>query len=419
MNAEISRRLLDWYARHARSLPWRDRTADPYAVWVSESMLQQTRVETVIPYYDRWMARFPTLAALAAAGEQDVLQVWEGLGYYSRARNLHRAARQVMAEFNGHLPANRADLEKLPGIGRYTAGAIASIAFGLDEPALDGNIRRVYARLFNVEIPARSPEGEKRLWELAAEHLPPGQAGDYNQALMDLGATVCTPRNPSCLLCPLNEICEARQLGVQEERPILTARAPIPHYTVTAAVLRRDGTVLIARRPSQGLLGGLWEFPGGKLEPGEDSAAGPAPRDPRGIGHGDRGWPAGQGVYRHAFTHFRITLHAFHCVLTGGEPQPLEASELRWVPPAGLKQFPMGKVDRQISQELVKREIVNRPFGIRQFVASVSGERQRSILPARHLHSRATHSGSRFTTHASPNTEYLINEYPFSPYDRT
>jgi len=243
----------------------------------------------------------------------------------------------------------------LPGIGRYTAGAIASIAFGLDEPALDGNIRRVYARLFNVDIPARSPEGEKRLWSLAAEHLPPGRAGDFNQALMDLGATVCTPRNPSCLLCPLNEICEARRLGVQEERPILTTRAPIPHYTVTAAVLHRNGSVLIARRPSRGLLGGLWEFPGGKLELGETLPQGLAREIREELGAEiEVGQPV--GVYQHAFTHFRITLHAFHCQLIAGEPQPLEASELRWVPPAGLKQFPMGKVDRQISQELVSSE---------------------------------------------------------------
>jgi len=253
------------------------------------------------------------------------------------------------------LPASRAELEKLPGVGRYTAGAVASIAFGQDEPALDGNIRRVYARLFNLDIPARSPEGEKRLWALAAEHLPPGLAGDFNQALMDLGATVCTPRNPSCLLCPLSELCQARQLGVQDERPILTARAPIPHYTVTAAVLQRNGSVLIARRPSRGLLGGLWEFPGGKLEPGESLPQGLAREIREELGTEiEVGQPV--GVYQHAFTHFRITLHAFHCILVGGEPQPLEASELRWVPPAELGQFPMGKVDREISKELMKPE---------------------------------------------------------------
>lgn len=353
MKAEIARRLLDWYARHARSLPWRARSADPYAVWVSEVMLQQTRVETVIPYYERWMARFPTLAALAAAGEQDVLQAWEGLGYYSRARNLHRAAQAVMKRFDGRLPADRAALASLPGVGRYTAGAIASIAFDQDEPALDGNIRRVYARLFNLDLPVRSAEGEQRLWALAAEHLPAGRAGDYNQALMDLGATICTPKNPACPACPLSELCQAFALGVQAERPIMQARASIPHYTVTAAVLHRNGSVLIARRPSQGLLGGLWEFPGGKLEPGESLPQGLAREIREELGAEiEVGQPI--GVYRHAFTHFRITLHAFHCRLAGGEPRPIEASELRWVSPADLAQFPMGKVDRMISKELVR-----------------------------------------------------------------
>lgn len=351
MDTEIARRLLDLYARHARSLPWRKPNADPYAVWVSESMLQQTRVETVIPYYERWMARFPTLEALAAAGEQDVLQAWEGLGYYSRARNLRRAAQQVMERFAGRLPAERAALESLPGVGRYTAGAIASIAFGLDEPALDGNIRRVYARLFDLTLPVRSAEGEKRLWQLAGECLPAGRAGDYNQALMDLGAMVCTPHDPACLLCPLNELCKAYTAGVQEERPVLAARAPVPHYTVTAAVLHRNGSVLIARRPSSGLLGGLWEFPGGKLEDGETLPQGLAREIREELGAEiEVGQPA--GVYQHAFTHFRITLHAFHCRLVAGEPQPLEASELRWVSPTELAQFPMGKVDREISKKL-------------------------------------------------------------------
>src|SRR5512145_3423018 len=191
MPTEFARRLLAWYGLNARTLPWRG-YPDPYAVWVSEIMLQQTRVETVIPYFERWMKRFPTLQALAEAPLQDVLSLWEGLGYYSRARNLHKTAQIVMAEHNGKLPADVAALRRLPGIGRYTAGAMASIAFGFDEPALDGNIRRVYARLFDVAEPARSPAGEKQLWTLASEHLPPGRAGDYNQALMDLGATLCT-----------------------------------------------------------------------------------------------------------------------------------------------------------------------------------------------------------------------------------
>jgi len=346
----IAAPLLAWYQKHARSLPWR---ADPtpYRVWVSEIMLQQTRVETVIPYFERWMQAFPTLAALAEASEQEVLRIWEGLGYYSRARNLHRAARQVMAEYQGELPASPTELESLPGIGRYTAGAIASIAFGRDAPALDGNIRRVLTRVFNVTLPARSPQGERLLWELARRSLPPGRAGDFNQALMDLGTAICTPRAPACLICPLMALCQAQALGVQEERPILEARPAIPHYTVTAAVIQRNGTVLIARRPSKGLLGGLWEFPGGKVEPGEDLPTGLRREIQEELGVAiDVDQPF--GVYAHAYTHFKVTLHAFTCSLVSGEPQPLEASELHWARPPELFDFPMGKIDRQIAARL-------------------------------------------------------------------
>jgi A/G-specific adenine glycosylase len=209
MTSRLVSRLLTWYRRHGRSLPWRGHP-DPYAVWVSEIMLQQTRVETVIPYFEKWMRLFPTITDLAKASEQEVLNAWEGLGYYSRARNLHKAAQIVREQYAGELPHDLSALRKLPGIGRYTVGAIASIAFGMDEPTLDGNLRRVFARLFNVSEPSDSPAGEKILWGLAAEHLPKGQAGDYNQALMDLGATICLPKNPRCLICPLMELCQAR-----------------------------------------------------------------------------------------------------------------------------------------------------------------------------------------------------------------
>ncbi len=350
MISPISSQLLSWYQRNQRRLPWRGHP-DPYAVWVSEIMLQQTRVETVLGYFSRWMERFPSLADLAQADLQDVLAAWEGLGYYSRARSLHRAARMVMNDYQGELPQTVEALIKLPGVGRYTAAAVASLAFHQDEAALDGNIRRVLARIFNVDIPARSPEGEKRLWGLAAEHLPPGQAGDYNQAWMDLGALICTPRQPACGLCPLAEHCQARLLGVQEQRPVLPIRQVVPHYTVTAAVIARHGRVLIARRPENGLLGGLWEFPGGKAHDGESLSACLKREICEELGAEiSVGEPF--GIYRHAFTHFKITLHAFQCALVEGEPQPLAASDLNWVKPADLDQYPMGKVDRQISLRL-------------------------------------------------------------------
>ncbi len=352
---KLSQLLLDWYDRNARKLPFRG-IADPYAVWVSEIMLQQTRVETVIPYFQRWMEQFPTILGLASSAEQDVLKAWEGLGYYSRARNLWKAAQQVVERYGGKLPSDIKELESLPGIGRYTAGAIASIAFGQDQPALDGNIRRVLARVFNMDLPARSPQGEARLWELAREHLPPGRAGDFNQAVMDLGTAICTPRAPNCPVCPLNSVCMANILGIQEQLPVIEKKQPVPHYTVTAAILQKNGvgpncspaSVLIARRPEDGLLGGLWDFPGGKQLP-DESLPECLRREIREELGAEIAVGEPFGIYRHAYTHFKVTLHAFCCQLISGEPRPLQASELAWVTIPELKQYPMGKIDRAIA----------------------------------------------------------------------
>ncbi len=350
MPVEIAEHLLSWYAKNARVLPWRGQNS-PYAIWVSEIMLQQTRVDTVIPYFIRWMDRYPDLETLAHAAEQDVLRLWEGLGYYSRARSLHKAAKMVMQQYQGNIPSERTLLEKLPGIGRYTAGAIASIAFGKDEPLLDGNVRRVLARIFNIDLPARSKEAEQKFWELAEAVLPKGKAGDFNQALMDLGATLCTPRTPQCQHCPISELCQSRLQGVQELRPVMPKRPRTPHYIVTAAVIQQGECFLIARRPPDGLLGGLWEFPGGKQEPGEELPDCLQREIREELGAQIQvGEPF--GVYKHAYTHFRITLHAFLCTLCEDEPQALEASEIRWVPPGELEDFPMGKIDRQIAARL-------------------------------------------------------------------
>ncbi len=324
-------------------------------MWVAVVMLQQTRLETVLPYFERWMERFPCIEALASASLQEVLSAWEGLGYYGRARNMLKSAQILMQDYQGELPEDARLLLKLPGIGRYTAGAIASIAFGRDEPTLDGNIRRVLARYFNVAEAAHSAEGEQTLWKLAAQHLPHGQAGIYNQALMDLGASLCTPKWPDCPVCPLAGTCQARALGIQEQRPAQLPKPAVPHYLVTAAIIRQGEKVLIARRPVGGLLGGLWEFPGGKRQEGEDLAT----CLKREIQEELRveiqvGQPL--GVYRHAYTHFRVTLHAFGCKLITGEPSPIQVAEVAWVEPHELSRYPMGKIDRQISQSLLSSE---------------------------------------------------------------
>jgi len=345
--------LLEWYRKNARVLPWRF-DVSAYKTWISEIMLQQTQVETVIPYFNRWLDQFPDIKTLAAADEQTVLSVWEGLGYYSRARNLHRAAQQIMSKFNGQLPRTVEDLKSLPGIGAYTAGAIASIAFGEDVPAVDANVRRVLARYFNVSLPARSTRGEGQLWQLAQAHLPPGQAGDYNQALMDLGALICTPKNPLCSQCPISDGCKARLYGLQDQRPVILPKKSIPYLMVTAAVIQRDGLVLLAQRPPDGLLGGLWEFPGGTLEKNDIDLVSCLRREINEELGVEINIMKPYGRYRHAYSHFKITLYAFLCtLLPDNDPKPMEGQTLAWVAVGALTDYPMGKVDRLIANRLI------------------------------------------------------------------
>lgn len=348
----LDTRLLNWYVKNKRILPWRDHP-DPYAVWVSEIMLQQTRVETVIPYFENWMKLFPTIKKLAKADEQDVLNAWEGLGYYSRARNLHKAAKIVAEKFNGELPRNLDELHSLPGIGKYTVGAIASMAFGMDEATLDGNLRRVFSRLFDVKEFADSPAGEKTLWELARKNLPKGQAGDYNQALMDLGATICLPKKPRCLLCPLMEICEARKNGTQQLRPVLKPKKKTPHYVDVAAVIIKGKKVLLNQRPADGLLANMWEFPNARLA------------QPAVLGGGNdrelvKSLKAATkiqvkkkealGLVHHAYTHFKVTVHVYQCDVISIPKN----KKLKWVNIIDLENYPMGKIDRQIALMLKK-----------------------------------------------------------------
>jgi A/G-specific adenine glycosylase len=265
----VTRRLLPWFARHRRDLPWR-RNRSPYRVWVSELMLQQTRVDTVIPYFRRFMTRFPSVSRLAAAPLPEVLKAWEGLGYYSRARNLHRAARRVVEEFGGDFPKTRAGWLELPGVGPYTAAAVASLAFGLDHAVLDGNVERVLSRCLALDMPSGSSAAKRRLQGAADALLPPGRAGEFNEALMELGAVLCLPRAPACPRCPLRGECAAARAGTPERWPVRRPGKPLPLVRVAAAaVRRRDGRILVARRPEHGLLAGLWEFPGGKIRAGE------------------------------------------------------------------------------------------------------------------------------------------------------
>lgn len=343
--------LLAWYRSQQRDLPWRD-LDDPYAIWISEVMLQQTRVETVIPYFKRWMHSFPDIHTLAIADRQDVLAHWEGLGYYRRAHNLHRAAGIIVDEFGGKIPADIESLKSLPGIGEYTSAAIAALAFGQDRLALDGNLRRVLARLFDRTENPDTSAGQRILRDLGMRYLPSGSASQFNQALMDLGATICTPRNPSCEECPLKDHCLAYMRGVQEQRPVTVSRPPVPSVHAAAAVILEEGAVLIGRRPEGKLLGGLWEFPGGKQDPGEtlEECLMREIMEELGVrieveNH--------LGTFDHAYTHFAISVHAFYCKRLAGEPQLYDHTSLKWVPPEELGDYPMGKVDRLIADMLM------------------------------------------------------------------
>jgi A/G-specific adenine glycosylase len=343
----LGRRLLEWYTRHQRDLPWRH-THDPYAIWVAEIMLQQTRVETVLDYYERFLAAFPTLAALAAAPVDDVLKAWEGLGYYARARNLHTAARWIVDELNGHIPESAEALLHLQGVGRYTAAAIASIAFGQDTVAMDGNLQRVLCRIFAVDDDPGRPSTQRRLERMAQAMLPPGKAGDFNQALMDLGATICLPSNPRCLLCPLLDLCQARQLGIQNELPIRATRTQHPHRDVTAGIIwDKNGHFLITQRPLDGMLGGMWEFPGGKRRPGEtlpDCLHREIEEELAiQIEVGDL-----LCTIEHAFTHFQMTLYAFSCQWLTGIPQCLGCDQWRWITLNQVEGFAFPVADQKI-----------------------------------------------------------------------
>ena len=337
--------LLNWYEQNGRTLPWRQ-TTDPYAIWVSEIMLQQTQVKTVVPYYQRWLAAFPTVQVLATAEQQQVLKVWQGLGYYARARNLHRAAQIIVVDFGGTFPQTMEAVLALPGIGRTTAGGILSAAFNQPTPILDGNVKRLLARLVALPVPPQRCLPD--LWVLSAKLLSAQFPGRFNQALMDLGATVCKPKQPSCDRCPWSNHCQAYALNRQTQLPMTESRAPLPHKLIGVAVIwNQQGQLLIDRRPQNGLLGGLWEFPGGKVEPPETipDCIQREIREELGIDIevGDH-----LITVDHAYTHFKVTLAVHYCRHLAGDPQPLACDEVRWVTLDQLDQYPFPKANQTI-----------------------------------------------------------------------
>jgi len=310
-------------------------------------MLQQTQVTTVWPYYEKWMQAYPSIAHLAAADQDQVLKNWEGLGYYSRARNLHRGARYVLDTFEGVLPATVTELLEVPGIGPYTAAAIASLAFGKAVTLIDGDVLRVFSRLTRLESNITLSKTRSAVQAELAVLIPTQQPGDFNQGLMDLGRVICTPRNPACSRCPLSRICAARLADDMEDFPVKPQRKPLPHYDIVVGLIRRDQKLLIQRRPESGLLGGLWEFPGGKIEAGESGEKALLREINEETGlvvsiHSEI------GTIQHAYTHFKITLTAWFCHWIEGEAQTHAASENRWVAMDELNNFAFPKANLKI-----------------------------------------------------------------------
>jgi A/G-specific adenine glycosylase len=347
IKSPLDHQLLVWYRRNQRCLPWR-KTNDPYRIWISEIMLQQTQVDTVIPYYHRFLKTFPTVSSLARAPLQKVLKVWENLGYYSRARNIHAAARMIVEKFGGQVPDNLEVIQTLPGIGQYTAGAILSIAYGQALPAVDGNVRRILCRLFAIRKSMDNTREQKQLQKLAASLIPAKHPGDFNQALMDLGATICKAKNPDCARCPVACHCQAQLHDLQNVLPIIRKAPAIPHRQAAAAVIRNSkGMLLVVQRPTSGLLASLWKLPGGFIKSEEDTEKSLRRNVKEELGIAIR-----PGKYlasvNHTYTHFRITLQAYECSLLKGDPKPLGCQNWRWASLTDLKKLPMSKVDRMI-----------------------------------------------------------------------
>ena len=356
--------LLSWWQAHGRhDIPWKRSAQDvlpkrgeelnPYPIWVAEVMLQQTQLQVVLPYWQRWMERFPTLQSLAAAHEQEVLLLWQGLGYYSRARRLHQGAQQLAAREDSVWPRDLEGWLALPGIGPSTAGSILSSAFDLPFPILDGNVKRVLSRL--IASPQPPVRNSKALWQLSAELLDPEQPRSFNQALMDLGATVCAPKSPSCQHCPWSDQCAAYASGDPAAYPVKEAQRELPFQVIGVGVVLNDaGEVLIDQRLNEGLLGGLWEFPGGKQEPGEaiEATIGRELQEELAIEV-----EVGEELISldHAYSHKRLRFVVHLCQWRSGEPQPLASQQVRWVKPQQLSDYPFPAANARIIAALLAR----------------------------------------------------------------
>ena len=350
--------LLAWFETHRRELPWRE-TEDPYCIWVSEVMLQQTQVKKVLEYYQRFVSRFPDVESLAEAALQDLLKTWEGLGYYARARNLRKAAQVVVRDFDGEIPVDYAAFRQLPGVGDYIAAAVQSIAFNQPYAVVDGNVKRVLARLFLIETPINQSASAKIFQEQADLLLDHTVPGVFNQAMMELGATVCRPQSPTCIVCPVNAVCRGFQTARQAEFPVRQKPKPLPEYHLVAGVIHRGNRILITQRKSEGLLGGLWEFPVGKIQAKESAEQACV----RAIGE-ETNLLVEPIKYltrvKHAYTHFKIVMDVFHCIYQSGEVVLNEAVDYRWITVDQIDQFPFPRSNHKFIPLLIQgKEEIN------------------------------------------------------------
>lgn len=346
--------LLQWYEKNKRAMPWRN-TDDPYRTWVAEIMLQQTRVDTVRDYYPRFLEAFPTVEALAAADRDEVLKYWEGLGFYARARHLHEAAQTVVQEHDGSVPDTMDAIRELKGIGPYTAAAVLSIAYEKPHAVLDGNVTRVLSRVFAIDEDATTSTAQRRLRAVANDLLDPERPGAFNQAMMELGALVCTPSHPHCDRCPLGSVCRAHEMETEEEYPVTPESDPVPHHDIAVGLVFDDNEVLIQRRPDEGLLGGLWEFPGGKQEDGESPETACAREVWEELGV-EVNVEDHFYTLSHAYSHFKITLHAFRCRIDNGTPEAREGQPFRWVGLDELDEYAFPRANRRLIEELERRQ---------------------------------------------------------------
>lgn len=348
----FQRKLLNWFQNNQRSLPWRDKY-EPYQVWISEIMLQQTQVKTVLPYFECWMKELPTVQLVAGAEEDKILKLWEGLGYYSRARNIQKTAKQIIEKHNGEFPSDYEDILALPGVGQYTASAIPSIAFNQGLPVVDGNVIRVLSRLFFYTKNTRLSEAEKQMWEWAKEILPEGKARDFNQALMEFGALQCTPAVTDCTPCPLKARCQAYRKSMVDQLPDRGSKKKSKNIKVAIAVIKKDDKVFIQKRPTVGLMAGLWEFPGGKVEEGESALKALHREVKEEVGILIKNVRRVKKI-KHAYTSFKVDLHCFEADFEEGKVQLKSASDGRWVKLSELKKYPFPAANVQLIADLFR-----------------------------------------------------------------